>query len=235
MKKVFLSLATIAFVAAGSLTMTSCGGDDSTPGPTPDPVDPVLTENFIQVNDQQSELKNSIYAVHTTSNEDNAPIKVYKDTETGETFAGFYFISHDGASATTFGGNRSYLIYFTPYDTTKPEGEALILPFTQEGATQFGGAVTLMNDTQYNYASGASATIGQGTAYATESATGKLIYTIEGKDSDDATVSLKANVNTPFDGMYGMYVPDQGSKMSDVKELISQNPSILINAKVNKR
>ncbi|WCM41806.1 hypothetical protein MG290_12805 [Flavobacterium sp. CBA20B-1] len=31
MKKVFLSLATIAFVAAGSLTVTSCGGDDSTP------------------------------------------------------------------------------------------------------------------------------------------------------------------------------------------------------------
>ncbi len=29
MKKVFLSLATIAFVAAGSLTVTSCGGDDS--------------------------------------------------------------------------------------------------------------------------------------------------------------------------------------------------------------
>lgn len=42
MKKVFLSLATIAFVAAGSLTVTSCGGDDSTtpnPGPTPPPVE----------------------------------------------------------------------------------------------------------------------------------------------------------------------------------------------------
>jgi len=33
MKKVFLSLAAIAFVAAGSLTVTSCGGDDSTPNP----------------------------------------------------------------------------------------------------------------------------------------------------------------------------------------------------------
>lgn len=30
MKKVFLSLATLAFVATGSLTMTSCGSDDST-------------------------------------------------------------------------------------------------------------------------------------------------------------------------------------------------------------
>lgn len=35
MKKVFLSLATIAFVAAGSLTVTSCGSDDSTPPPPP--------------------------------------------------------------------------------------------------------------------------------------------------------------------------------------------------------
>lgn len=31
MKKVFLSLAALAFVATGSLTVTSCGGDDSTP------------------------------------------------------------------------------------------------------------------------------------------------------------------------------------------------------------
>ncbi len=37
MKKVFLSLATIAFVAAGSLTVTSCGGDDSSPTPPPPP------------------------------------------------------------------------------------------------------------------------------------------------------------------------------------------------------
>lgn len=36
MKKVFLSLATVAFVAAGTLTMTSCGSDDSTTtAPTP--------------------------------------------------------------------------------------------------------------------------------------------------------------------------------------------------------
>lgn len=37
MKKVFLSLATVAFVAVGSLTMTSCGDDESTPGPGPGP------------------------------------------------------------------------------------------------------------------------------------------------------------------------------------------------------
>ena len=44
MKKVFLSLATIAFVAAGSLTMTSCGSDDSstTPGPGPEPTEQTM-------------------------------------------------------------------------------------------------------------------------------------------------------------------------------------------------
>lgn len=36
MKKVFLSLAAITIVATGSLTVTSCGGDDSTPGPVVD-------------------------------------------------------------------------------------------------------------------------------------------------------------------------------------------------------
>ena len=41
MKKVFLSLATIAFVAAGSLTVTSCGGDDSVA-----PVVPPVTQGI---------------------------------------------------------------------------------------------------------------------------------------------------------------------------------------------
>lgn len=56
MKKVFLSLATIAFVAAGSLTVTSCGGDDSTGGTTPPPPPPGLTENFVQINETKSAL-----------------------------------------------------------------------------------------------------------------------------------------------------------------------------------
>src|SRR5690606_4957489 len=55
MKKVFLSLATIAFVAAGSLTVTSCGSDDSTPGPVVPPVEEI-TENFVKVNSDKFEL-----------------------------------------------------------------------------------------------------------------------------------------------------------------------------------
>lgn len=46
MKKVFLSLAALAFVATGSLTMTSCGSDDSTPvTPTPPVVDDTTPQN----------------------------------------------------------------------------------------------------------------------------------------------------------------------------------------------
>src|SRR5690606_2994354 len=46
MKKMFLSLATIAFVAAGSLTVTSCGSDDSSPViPTPDALKLTLTSD----------------------------------------------------------------------------------------------------------------------------------------------------------------------------------------------
>lgn len=62
MKKVFLSLATIAFVAVGSLTMTSCGDDESTPGPQPEPE---LTENFAKINGEQYAVSASEYTIDT--------------------------------------------------------------------------------------------------------------------------------------------------------------------------
>ena len=73
MKKVFLSLATVAFVAAGSLTVTSCGGDDSVapgpgpgPGPGPDP-DPELTENFLKHDGEQFKLDGAEYSLETNA------------------------------------------------------------------------------------------------------------------------------------------------------------------------
>src|SRR5690554_1455470 len=54
MKKMFLSLTTIAFVATGALTATSCGSDDSTPNP--DPVPEPLTENFIEIGSEKFPL-----------------------------------------------------------------------------------------------------------------------------------------------------------------------------------
>lgn len=71
MKKVFLSLAAIAFVAAGSLTVTSCGSDDSTPGVTP-PAE--LTENFVKFNNDQYELFEADYMLEVNGEYD----QIYK-------------------------------------------------------------------------------------------------------------------------------------------------------------
>lgn len=68
MKKVFMSLAAIAFVAMGSLTVTSCGSDDSTTTPEP-PTPPTeqadntiryQTDDF-EVNYQQTGVEYMIY------------------------------------------------------------------------------------------------------------------------------------------------------------------------------
>jgi len=74
MKKVFLSLATIAFVAAGSLTVTSCGGDDSTTPPvvTPpvggDDNPPVGTAaGKLTYEGEEHDLNNMRFLLHGTS------------------------------------------------------------------------------------------------------------------------------------------------------------------------
>src|SRR5690554_2264022 len=96
MKKMFLSLATIAFVATGTLTVTSCGSDDSTPNP--DPVPEPLTENFIEVDGEQEEIVYSIYGVHVNGTGENAPIREYT-LEDGRVVIAFEFISHNGSAA----------------------------------------------------------------------------------------------------------------------------------------
>src|SRR5690606_39403776 len=84
MKKVFLSLATIAFVAAGSLTVTSCGSDDSSPviptppGPGNDDNTPIddttpgeLGENQIRIDGEVYEAQGGYFTVfgNTTTGE----------------------------------------------------------------------------------------------------------------------------------------------------------------------
>lgn len=83
MRKVFLSLAALAFVATGSLTMTSCGGnDDSTPvvpNPNPDPnpdPNPIAQDNKITIDGE----------VYTAT---GSWFTVYGDQTTGE-FANSY-------------------------------------------------------------------------------------------------------------------------------------------------
>jgi len=94
MKKVFLSLATIAFVAAGSLTVTSCGGDDS----TPPVVTPELTENFVKFEGKQISLGASEYTQDTNGDADY--VYSFEDTEGYFVYYTTYFFTADIENAT---------------------------------------------------------------------------------------------------------------------------------------
>lgn len=197
MKKVFLSLATIAFVAAGSLTVTSCGSDDSTP------VGPIkLTENFIEVNGEQSEISYSLYAVHTTKGTDGKEaIKEYT-LQDGRKVIAFEFISHNGASVTSLSdADLTDLTWYTLVDETAEAKYSY--PFTKDGATLNGGMVTVMNDTEYSYATGYEFDLTD-LVYETESAPGNMVYTLTGNDADDSSVALGTNVNGVFEGLFNM-------------------------------
>ena len=71
MKKMFLSLATIAFVAVGSLTMTSCGSDDSTTNPggenpggeNPGGGDGDLKSNYVEWDAEKYKLEGSLFEI----------------------------------------------------------------------------------------------------------------------------------------------------------------------------
>lgn len=220
MKKVIFSLKSIALVAMASVAMVSCGGDDdSAPAPTPTPVDPALTENFIQVNDDQEEIVHSIYAIHVEGTGQNATIKEYT-LQDGTVVAAFEFISHNGTSAGALGSASAstYTTILTKVDVAATGAQRYSMPFGEDQSkTLLGGFATIMNDTEYTYASGASFDITELT-YSTETAVGSMTYTLEGADKDDASISLKTNLDGEIDGLYNLNVAAQGkSKGVDFK------------------
>ncbi|WKW47385.1 hypothetical protein P3875_04815 [Myroides sp. JBRI-B21084] len=202
MKKMFLSLATIAFVAAGSLTVTSCGDDDSNPTPTPTPT-PTLTKNFIQVNNDQEEITYSLYAVHRDGT-GSAPIKEYT-LQDGTVVAAFEFISHNGDAVTTFGTAETWTTLLTKVDTSIPVGTAgrYVLPFTTEGSTLLGGFSTTFNDTDYSYAAEAEFDVVD-LNYGSETEPATMTYTLSGTDADDTSIMLKTNLEGEIDGLYSL-------------------------------
>lgn len=201
MKKMFLSLATIAFVAAGSLTVTSCGGDDPAPAPAPNPT---LTKNFIQVNSDQEEITYSLYAVHKDGSGSSAPIKEYT-LQDGTVVAAFEFISHNGDAVTTFGTAETWATLLTKVDTSIPVGTAgrYVLPFTTEGSTLLGGFSTTFNDTDYSYASSAEFDVVD-LNYGSETEAATMTYTLSGTDADDTSIMLKTNLEGEIDGLYSL-------------------------------
>jgi len=203
MKKVFLSLATIAFVAAGSLTVISCGGDDSnpTPGPGPEP-EPELTENFIQVNSDQEAIDYTIYAVHVLGEGDNAPIREYA-LEDGRKVAIFEFISHNGTSAGAIASSTALtdVLVGTLVDETIPVGTAgrYSLPYVKEGGTLILGLSTSMNDTDYTYSDAAELNVS-----ALDYTAKTMTYVLSGVDADDSSISIKTNLNGTIEGLYSL-------------------------------
>lgn len=165
MKKVFLSLATIAFVAAGSLTMTSCGGDDSTPTPpgppTPDDVVPgVQADNTVRHNNVDTPLDFSYYELVTrdyTNSADGtkfeAPV-IYNYPDGGYAYAYYvnlgYNLAADGSSADTY----HYAMILVKNETIVIQDNAiadfgeLILP-NQTDDVYWAMAYVLLSGTEY--------------------------------------------------------------------------------------
>ncbi|MEG1022728.1 MAG: hypothetical protein RSE50_14620, partial [Myroides sp.] len=141
MKKVFLSLATIAFVAVGSLTVTSCGGDDSTPGTTPPPPPPPVESNGkMKYNNQDFVLDTAVSQIYAQKNAQgqnvasafNLPINNGQDTIR---VTRWNIISYNGEDANTSENYHQISIY-VPVD-----GNSIVKPNAAENIYFAGAAV----------------------------------------------------------------------------------------------
>lgn len=127
MKKVFLSLATIAFVAAGSLTVTSCGGDDSTPTTPPPPTE--LTENFVKYDGEQHQMDGGEYTIDVVGEN----IAVYSAEEGDAKYAYYttYFWSGDIENATSIADLNAYGLvgYYVQLQNVQLDSEGEVIDF----------------------------------------------------------------------------------------------------------
>lgn len=144
MKKVFLSLATIAFVAAGSLTVTSCGGDDSTPNPGPGPGEEDINEGVTNPqgsfkNDgKEYKVENSGYFLHGAN---NAPSVINFGTDAEpdvrSLWVGVIFSGESNQDARNY---MEYIFTLPTEETTNDKGEKvyqLLFPNETEDVQPF--------------------------------------------------------------------------------------------------
>ena len=134
MKKVFLSLATVAFVAAGTLTMTSCGSDDSTTtAPTPGGEDDTpgdgdeLTDNYISVDGEQTAAVETRWYVRTNGNTGDSPIIEYTIKQGDTDKYAVYDLVTYGEDGAVFNVTYGVLV-----DASKTGEERYYYPFTSE-------------------------------------------------------------------------------------------------------
>ncbi len=127
MKKMFLSLATIAFVATGTLTVTSCGSDDST---TPDPGSgSELTENFVKFEGDQFEVWGAEYALDTDGEYDY--IYLLENLDGYYIYYSTYFYSEDIQGATALADVEIYGVigYFVQLQNVELDDEGMIIGY----------------------------------------------------------------------------------------------------------
>src|SRR5690554_604783 len=131
MKKMFLSLATIAFVATGTLTVTSCGSDDSTPNPDPVP-DPELTENFVKFEGEQFEVWGAEYSVDVEGDYDYIYTDVEGLPEGYYIYYSTYLYSEDIQGATSLADVEIYGVigYFVQLQDVELDDDGDIVDYT---------------------------------------------------------------------------------------------------------
>ena len=144
MKKVFLSLATIAFVAAGSLTVTSCGSDDSTPGGGGGE-QPITSNGKMTYNNEDFALDTAVSQIYAQTNAQGQNVAIayrYPINNGQDTIrvTRWNIISHNGEDAQTSENYHQISIY-VPVD-----GNSIVKPNAAQtvyfaGAGVYAGSV----------------------------------------------------------------------------------------------
>jgi len=199
MKKVFLSMAAIAFVATGSLTMTSCGSDDSTPNPGPEP-DPELTENYVKYDGGQYELDGSEYTIDTVDEEGN--IAIYSAETGDDKYVRYatYFWSGDIESATSVADLNAYgmVSYYVQLENVQFDEEGNVVDFD----------LPFPNEADLEIANAGAAFDGETISGATAAALNVNTFVVEagsGTSDFDGSISFDSDLTFDYNGVIGFF------------------------------
>ncbi|WLD24244.1 hypothetical protein NU10_02260 [Flavobacterium dauae] len=212
MKKVFLSLAAITLVATGSLTMTSCGSDDS--APVVPPVE--LTENFMKHDGEQFALDGAEYSVDVDA-EGNLMIYTLTDMEGYYIYYSTYFWKGDIASATSIADLDAYgsVGYYVELQDVVVDEEGVITGYTM---------VYPNEASELLIASAGAAANGESVGQASAASININTFTVsEGVGTSDFDGSITAGAGVTFDWngdiTFGAVDASAGKKASTFKKL----------------
>jgi len=212
MKKVFLSLAALAFVATGSLTVTSCGGDDSTPTPTPPP--PVeLTENFVKYDGEQHELDGAEYTIDAVGQN----VAIYSAETGNDKFAYYstYFWSGNIENATSIADLNAYgmIGYYVQLENVQLDAEGNVvdfdLPLPNEADLEIDSAGAAFNGATITGITGATMAV-------------NTFVVTQGSGSSDfnGTMSFASPLAFDYNGSVGFFLNDVSAEKPAAKGIL---------------